>query len=101
MSSARPKPQFTESLFWDIDLEKLNLDECAEYVIERMTQRGKLTDWIELQKYYGLEKIKEVTLQSRYLDKYTLSFLATMFNIPQEEFRCYKFRQLNQGLWPY
>ncbi len=98
---AKQKPQFTESLLWDVDTSNIDYDDCADYVIERLVQRGKLKDWFELQNYYGLSKIKEVTMQARYLDKYTLSFLSVVFKVPQEEFRCYKFRQLNQGLWPY
>ncbi len=101
MSSDKARPEFSKGLFWDVDTSQIDYDSWDKYVIERTVQRGLLKDWFELKNYYGLEKIQSVTMQTRYLDKYTLSFLSTTFSVPQEEFRCYKFRQLNQGLWPY
>ena len=97
----KPLPQFSEYLFWDIDKSKLDYQRDAKYVIDRIVLKGKLDDWFNLLDYYGMEKIQEITTNTRYLDKYTLSFLSAFFNISKENFRCYKFIQLNQGLWPY
>lgn len=100
-SSDKPLPQFSEYLFWDIDKSKLDYQRDAKYVIDRIVLKGKLDDWFSLLEYYGAEKIQEVTTETRYLDKYSLSYLSVFFNIAKENFRCYKFIQLNQGLWPY
>lgn len=101
MSSSKPKPQFSKGLFWDVDPNKIDYDTWDRYVIERTVQRGFLKDWFELKNYYGLEKIKETTLRSRYLDNVTLNFLSFYFNISKEQFRCYALKPLTHELWPY
>ncbi len=95
------KPQFSKGIFWDVDSKNLDYDKCDKYVIERVVQRGLMQDWQELKNYYGLEKIKNITLQSKYLDNTTLNFLSFYFNITKEQFRCYTQKQLTKELWPY
>jgi hypothetical protein len=101
MSFEKPSPKFSDYLFWDINRSKLDYDQNATYIIDRVVMKGCLSDWYSLLEFYGSEKIKEVTTNMKYLDKYSLSFLSTYFDIPKENFKCYKHRQLIQELWPY
>jgi hypothetical protein len=93
--------QLSKTLFWDTDLQQVNWDEHARFVIERVLTRGGLEDWREILHYYGLDKIKAESLQMRYLDKLTLNFCCTLFSIPKEQFRCYKQPQSIQQLWQF
>ena len=52
-------------------------------------------------KYYGKEVVKNILLNIRYLDKVTLSFCSTIFDVPKTEFRCYKLAQSNPEYWNY
>jgi hypothetical protein len=52
-----------------------------------------------LKEIYGLETIKDISLNLRSLDAVTLSYLAALFNIDKKEFRCYKHRQLFPNCW--
>ncbi len=88
-------------LFWETDYDKIDWDNKARYVIERVVMYGFLEDWRAIQKYYGMEKIKETVLQARDLDPKTLSFLSLIFKIPKEKFRCYTTQQSNPGHWVY
>lgn len=88
-------------IFWDTDYNRIDWDNKARYVIARVVMFGTLEDWNEIKKYYGLERIKEEMLEERYLDNKTLSFLSVIFNIPKEEFRCYKEKQLNPPHWNF
>ena len=97
----KPKPQFSKGLFWDSDQEQIDVDEHNRYIIERVTLRGSLDDWLEIKKYYGIDKIKGVILDATYLDERSWDFFSKMFKIPKEEFKCYTRKQWNQGLWPY
>ncbi len=101
MPADKAKPKFSDYLFWDVDKSKLDYDESPKYVIERVTQLGKLQDWQELKRYYGLEKIKDTVIESYYLDKVTLGFLSFYFDIPKENFKCYAQKQSMSALWPY
>jgi len=80
-------------LFWDTDYEKIDWDKSYSYVIEKVVTYGSLKDWDQIKRYYGLEKIKETSINLRNLDSKTLNFLSFYFKIPMDEFRCYKFKQ--------
>lgn len=60
-----------------------------------------MNDWSLLKEVYGLETIKEVSLNLRSLDAVTLSFLATLFKIDKKKFRCYKHKQLFPTYWNF
>ena len=90
---------FSPHLFWDVDLEKFDLEKHKVQMIQKVLEFGKINDWNLLKKYYGLETIKNVSLDLRSMDAVTLSFVSTIFNIDKEEFRCYKHRLLVQNYW--
>ena len=87
------KLELSKVLFWDTNYDKINWDKNARYVIERVVSLGRANDWLQIKNYYGMERIKAETLESRDLDDKTISFLACIFNISKEEFRCYKLKQ--------
>ena len=90
---------FSKYLFWDVDLKTFDLDKHKVQMIQKVLELGQIEDWKLLKTYYGLETIKEVSLNLRSLDVVTLSFLSTIFNIDKTEFRCYKHKQLVQNVW--
>ncbi len=100
MTEKQPNP-FNPSLFWDVEISEIDWEENAKFVINRILMRGGLKDWDELKTMYGLERIKEASLSARYLDKYTLSFCSTYFDIPKEQFRCFDTRQPVEKRWDY
>lgn len=83
-------------LFWDTIYNDIDWQKNARYVIERVLTRGTLEDWKQIKEYYGLDKIKEETIQSRTLDKITLNFYSVFFGISKEQFKCYTQIQSNQ-----
>lgn len=95
------KPILNKALFWDTDFEQIDYENNARFIIERVLTRGNWNDWKELKKYYGLNKIKDEALQIRYLDKITLNFCHTFFNIQKEKFRCYNTEPSIRQLWNY
>ena len=70
------------TLFWDCDLKQLDLSKNARFIIERVLAYGEVADFVWIKKTYGLEKIKEVFLHNRTLDKRSQSFWCLYFNIP-------------------
>ncbi|HFA50708.1 MAG TPA: hypothetical protein ENJ95_17000 [Bacteroidetes bacterium] len=93
--------QLRPSLFRDVNVESIDLQKHRLSVIERITLRGRLEEFQALLQYYGRETVKNTLLQVRYLDKVTLSFCSTVFNVPITEFRCYKLAQSNPEHWNY
>ncbi len=90
---------FSKHLFWDVDLNSFDLNQYPKQMIEKVLGYGNWTDWVLLKKLYGVEKIKEISLNIRSLDAVTLAFLSTIFNIDKTEFRCYKHKQLFPNCW--
>lgn len=95
------KPNISISLFWDVDYENIDFERNARFIIERVLTRGNLNDWFALEKYYGLKRIKLEVVNIRYLDKLTLNFCNSIFNIKKENFRCYNTELSIQQLWDY
>lgn len=93
--------KLNSALFWDIDIDELDYQKHARFIIERVLTRGNWNDWQELKSYYGLLKIQEEALKIRYLDKKTFNFCHTFFNLNKEKFRCYNTEQSIQKLWNY
>lgn len=90
-----------QSLFWDVDVNSIDLQKHRASVIERIVSRGRFSEFKAMVNYYGKDVVKTVLLNARYLDKLTLSFCSVIFEVPKEKFRCYKLAQLNPEHWNY
>jgi len=97
----KPKPIFEKRIFWDVNFEKLDYDDKANFVIERVFERGDVEDIRQCRRYYGEEKVKTALLTAKFLPLETIHFASAIIDKPIEEFRCYILRQLNPGLFPY
>ena len=93
--------KLSRTIFWDVNYDTIDWEKHARFVMERVLMRGTLEDVKQLKSYYGLEKIKEEIIQSRYLDRVTLNFCSVFLGIPKEEFRCYIPKQSNPTPWNY
>ena len=89
----------SQYLFWDVDKEKLDMNQYPAYVIPRVLEYGNMDDWRLLNKFYGLDKIVEVCKKIRTLDPMCLSFICTISHTNIEDYRCYHFRQSFPTLW--
>jgi len=86
----RKPPVFSKGCFWDMDYEKLDLENSKNFIITRVVSHGGSSDEIELFAYYGWETIKEEVVKIRYLNKKILNYLSLLLDINKENFRCYK-----------
>ncbi len=93
--------QLRPSLFWDVNVNSIDLQKHRASVIERITSRGRLDEFQAILQYYGKETVRNTLLNTRYLDKVTLHFCSAIFDLPVTEFRCYKLAQLNPEHWDY
>ena len=97
----KTKPIFNKRIFWDVDFEKINYDAKANFVIERVFERGDVGDIRNCRHYYGEEKVSEALLNAKFLPEHTMYLASAVINKPITEFRCYKLRLLNPTLFPY
>ncbi len=96
-----PKPNFNKRIFWDVDIESIDLESNAVFVIERVFERGDVADIRECRRYYSKEIITNALLNIKFMPLQTLYLAAAVTERNIEEFRCYKLRQSNQAHLPY
>jgi hypothetical protein len=89
------------SLFWDTDIKLMDLQKHHKFIIERTVMRGLKEEFEQVLQYYGWETVRNTVVSARYLDKYSLSFCSAIFEVPKNDFRCYKLEQSNPGHWNY
>lgn len=97
----KQKPVFQKRIFWDVDFEKIDYDAKANFVIERVFERGDVEDIRACRRYYGDEKVTEALLNAKFLPLHSIYFASAVIDKPIEEFRCYTLRQSNPELFPY
>ena len=101
MESGKKKPVFEKRIFWDVNFEALDYDKKANFIIERVFERGDVNDIRQCRRYYGDEKITGILLNAKYLPERRLHLAAAIINRPYTEFRCFILKQLNPALFPY
>ena len=95
------KPVFNKRIFWDVNFEKLDYDAKASFIIERVFERGDVSDIRNCRRYYGDEKVSEVLLNAKYLPERRLHLASAVIDKPVTQFRCYILKQSNPGPLPY
>lgn len=95
------RPNLSTTAFWDVDFQKIDFDEKARFVIEKVLNFGLWADILEVLQYYGIERVKKEVLEIAYLKKKTLSFCCVIFDLKPEQFRCYTRQQSSPARWNY
>ncbi|MDP3912131.1 MAG: hypothetical protein Q8R96_00110 [Bacteroidota bacterium] len=98
---SKPKPIFAKRIFWDVNFEQIDYDAKANFVIERVFERGDVEDIRQCRRYYGDEKVTEALLKVKYLPLHRIHLASAVIDKPLNDFRCYILRQLNPELFPY
>jgi hypothetical protein len=94
-------PFVNNRIFWDVNAQELDYDARADFIIERIFERGDVDDIRKCRRYYGDEKVTTALLNAKYLPLRTIYFASAVIDKPLNEFKCYILRQLNPGLFPY
>lgn len=98
---SKQKPIFNKRIFWDVNFEQIDYDAKANFVIERVFERGDVDDIRQCRRYYGDEKVTSTLLNTKFLPEHRMHLASAVIGKPLNEFRCYILRQSNPGLFPY
>jgi hypothetical protein len=93
--------EFSINLFWDANPDELDMDSHKAYIIQRVLERGTMSDWRLIKAYYGLKTIGEEAVKFRTLDPKARTFITALTGIPKEKFRCYTYQQSMPKHWVY
>ncbi len=92
---------FSKHLFWDIDLDKLDIEKNKPFIIQRVLEYGLFEDWKIIYKYYGIQEIFENIKDIRDLDKKAASFIAMLANKNNNDFLCFTTKQSTTMFWNF
>lgn len=90
------KPLLNKRIFWDVDVEKLDFSAKANFVIERVFERGDVEDIRQCRRFYGDKKIATALTNAKWLMPHTVYLAAALFNNQPQDYRCYKQVQSSQ-----
>ena len=97
------KPGFLEKYFWDIDFDKINLENRKIYVLKRILEYGdeNAVDW--MWKNFKKRDIKDALSNFRGYSLKTANFWALILDIPRKDVLCLKKRSSKEPrtFWPY
>ena len=95
------KPIFHRRIFWDVDFDKLDYDAKANFVIERVFERGDVPDIRNCRRYYGDEKVRDALTKAKWLPKESVYLASAIFDNELTDYRCYQTYLLNPQQWLY
>lgn len=77
------------SLFWDVDVTKLDWETHKQLIAERVIQRGNLKEIQEVINHYGMQETRNIIKRIPALGEKDLAFVHIYFNIPLDQLKCY------------
>jgi hypothetical protein len=76
---------FSQYLFWDTAVEKIDIKKNTRYIVERVLTRGFLEDFYLLTRIYSKDEIVAALKKSKELDSKTVDFCSYYFDLPKSE----------------
>jgi hypothetical protein len=98
-----PAPPDTLSwLFWDVDVERLDVERHADYILGRVLERGRLSDVHWALEAYGSERILQFLREAANpeLSARTIAFWRAFFREDQAWRTPPAWRTSNSAPWP-
>ncbi len=83
----------SKQAFRDVDMDKLDYEKNADYIISKVFDNGSLEDLMEIIAWYGHSKVAEALKNAPYLKETTMVFASKFFNIPISSFKCFTTKQ--------
>lgn len=101
MESKQPIDLLSKHLFWDVNPELLDWEKSKNTIIERVLERGSLSEWNCIVRIYSLDQITEILKNLKHLNPIDLNFIATISNTPKEQFKCFNIKLSTTQHWIY
>ena len=88
------------SFFWDWDYERIDWENHAVSIIDRVLERGSHEDWETLIDFYGRERVVNVIVEEiGYMWDHVIEDVCAYFNLQKESLRSYKKKQTIPRTW--
>lgn len=78
----------SEHLFWDVDRSTIDPEKHAAWLVKRVLEYGRWSDWQALVGQYGKPRLAEIVVTIRSLQPRAFAFCQAWFQLPPTAFRC-------------
>lgn len=95
------KPIFNKRIFWDVNFEGIDYEAKANFVIERVFERGDVEDIRNCRRFYGDERIRVALVNAKWLRLETVYLACAVLDNELTDYRCYTTALLNKRLLTY
>lgn len=92
---------YSRHLFWDMEMEYLDLNQHKELLVNRVLDYGFFSDWKQLNTDLGLEEIGIIAKNLRDLDVRAVTFISLLADIDITQFRCSTIQQSIPRHWHF
>ena len=98
--AVQERPDVDLRWFWDFDVTKIDWRKSHRTIIARIIERGTSTEWQELLRFYGHDKvINALKNEIVFLPDYSIPDVCKYFNLKREDLLCYTRKQSRPGYW--
>lgn len=80
--------QLSDHLFWDVDRSSIDPERHAPWLVKRVLEYGRWSDWQTLVANYGKPRLSEIATSIRSLQPRARAFCEAWFQLPPTAFRC-------------
>ncbi len=78
----------SEHLFWDVDRSTIDPEKHAAWLVKRVLEYGRWSDWQALVGHYGRPRLGQIVVAIRSLQPRAFAFCQAWFQLPPSAFRC-------------
>lgn len=71
-------------IFWDTDIEQLDMDAQHRYIIARLLNMGGMRGYLWMRDHYTDEAIVDALTHRRDIHPIAQNYVASVYNIPKE-----------------
>ena len=101
MANPDPVAKFSKHLFWDTPIESVQVEKHRKWLVKRVLEKGRKSDWDQLLSLYGKTGVAEAVRTMRSLEKRAFRFACAMLDIEPSECTCYTNRLSHATHWNY
>ena len=92
MTEKMHKPVLSKQAFWDVDMDNIDYEKNALYVMEQVLDWGTSEDFRSIVRFYGKERVSRELVNTKVLGDIEINFCCLIFKIKVTDFKYYEKR---------
>ncbi|KKP65341.1 MAG: hypothetical protein UR63_C0057G0004 [Candidatus Roizmanbacteria bacterium GW2011_GWC2_35_12] len=96
-------PKYLHQYFWDVDVEKLDIEKYPYFVVSRLLDKGNIEAVRWVKKNFNYNLVKKTLINHRDFSLKSASFWALIYKVPLTKVKCFQepYLAMRRTHWPY